>query len=39
MNVGANREPVEPGVREALDAYFAPHNRALFEALGQDFGW
>jgi Sulfotransferase domain len=39
MNVGANREPVQPGVREALDAYFAPHNRALFAALGQDFGW
>ena len=39
MNVGRNREPVEPGVREALDAYFAPHNRALAAALGRDFGW
>jgi Sulfotransferase domain len=38
-NVGANREPVDAGVRAALDAYFAPHNRALYEALGQDFGW
>jgi hypothetical protein len=38
-NVGGNREPVDPGVREALDAYFAPHNRALAAALGRDFGW
>jgi sulfotransferase family protein len=38
-NVGANRAPVDPEVRAALDAYFAPHNRALAEALGQDFGW
>jgi hypothetical protein len=38
-NVGANRETVDPGVREELDAYFAPHNRALAEALGRDFGW
>ena len=38
-NVGGNRAPVEPGVREMLDAYFAPHNRALAEVLGQDFGW
>jgi Sulfotransferase domain len=39
MNVGGNRESVDPGVREELDAYFAPHNRALAEALGRDFGW
>jgi hypothetical protein len=39
MNVGANREAVEPEVRAALDAYFAPHNRALAAALGRDFGW
>jgi hypothetical protein len=38
MNVGANRETVEPAVRAALDGYFAPLNRALYAALGQDFG-
>ncbi|HRO13021.1 sulfotransferase domain-containing protein [Amaricoccus sp.] len=38
-NVGDNRETVDPGVREELDAYFAPHNRALAEAFGRDFGW
>ena len=39
MNVGSNRETVDPGVREALDAYFAPMNRALFAALGRAFDW
>ena len=39
MNVGSNREAVDAGVRAALDAYFAPHNRALSAALGRDFGW
>ena len=39
MNVGGNREVVDDGVRAALDAYFAPHNRALAEYFGQDFGW
>ena len=39
MNVGDNREAVDPAVRAGLDAYFAPHNRALSEALGRDFGW
>lgn len=39
MNVGQNRETVAPAVRASLDAYFAPHNRALSEALGCDFGW
>jgi hypothetical protein len=39
VHVGGNREAVDPGVRAELDAYFAPHNRALAAALGQDFGW
>jgi hypothetical protein len=39
MNVGGNREAVGAEVRAGLDAYFAPHNRALSEALGRDFGW
>ena len=39
MNVGRNREAIADGTREMLDAYFAPHNRALSEAFGRDFGW
>lgn len=39
MNVGANREAVDPGVRAALDGYFAPLNRALEAALGRELGW
>jgi hypothetical protein len=39
MNVGGNREAVDPATRARLDAYFAPLNRALYAALGEDFGW
>jgi hypothetical protein len=39
MNVGGNREAVEPAVRAGLDAYFAPLNRALYARLGRDLGW
>lgn len=38
-NVGSNRETVDKGVRAELDAHFAPLNRALYDALGRDFGW
>ena len=38
-NVGTNREAVDEAVRAELDAYFAPMNRALYAALGRDFGW
>jgi hypothetical protein len=38
-NVGSNREEVDPDVRAELEAYFAPMNRALYAALGRDFGW
>jgi hypothetical protein len=39
MNVGGNREAVEPAVRAGLDAYFAPLNRALYARLGRHLGW
>lgn len=39
VHVGSNREGVDAGVRAELDAYFAPLNRALYAALGRDFGW
>lgn len=38
-NVGSNREEVDPGVRAELRSYFAPMNRALYDALGRDLGW
>ena len=39
VHVGGNREAVDPGVRAALEAHFAPHNRTLYAALGRDMGW
>jgi hypothetical protein len=38
-NIGFNARPVDPAVRESLDAYFAPHNQRLYELIGADFGW
>jgi hypothetical protein len=32
-------EPMRPGTRERLTEYFAPHNRRLYELLGEDFDW
>lgn len=31
--------PMNPGTRQRLQEYFAPHNRELYELLGRDFGW
>jgi len=31
--------PLEPALRQRLAAWFAPHNRALYELLGRDLGW
>ena len=33
------RAPLDEGVRRSLQAHFEPHNRRLFELLGEDFGW
>jgi hypothetical protein len=30
---------MQPETRARLMDYFAPHNRRLFELLGEDFGW
>lgn len=35
----APRKPIDPGVQARLEEHFAPHNRRLFELLGEDFGW
>jgi hypothetical protein len=31
--------PMDPGIREQLVDYFAPHNERLYEFLGVDYGW
>lgn len=31
--------PIKSETRNALRAYFEPHNRSLYEYLGVDFGW
>ena len=31
--------PMDPAIREQLNAYYRPHVQALQEALGRDFGW
>lgn len=38
-NVGHNRADVDAATVAELEAYFAPLNRALAAALGEDFGW
>lgn len=38
-NVGSNRSDVDPDVYDYLDEYFAPHNQALYDLIGNDFGW
>jgi hypothetical protein len=39
VNVGKNRTDVPAEVYEYLRAYYAPHNEALYELIGRDFGW
>lgn len=38
-NVASNRIEVARKVYDFLDDFFRPHNHALYEFLGQDFGW
>lgn len=38
-NVGSNRQDVDAAIYRKLDAYFAPHNRKLYDLIGTDFGW
>jgi hypothetical protein len=38
LNSGSYR-PMAEETRERLNAYFAPHNRRLYELTGIDFGW
>ena len=39
MNVARNRRDVAPEVYEYLNNFFLPHNQALYELVGEDYGW
>ena len=38
-NVGSNRTEISQDVHEYLEDYFRPHNQALYELVGQNYGW
>ncbi len=38
-NSGKEKFDITPGAREYLDGYFRPHNLALYDLTGIDFGW
>ncbi|MEN8129605.1 MAG: sulfotransferase [Pseudomonadota bacterium] len=38
-NIGHNRTKIDPVIYEYLDNYFLPHNKALYELTGEDYGW
>jgi hypothetical protein len=37
-NVGSYA-PIDAGLRQELSAFYAPHNRRLYDFLGVDYGW
>jgi hypothetical protein len=39
VNVGYNREKIDPAVYEYLNDFFDPHNQALYGVLGRDLCW
>lgn len=38
-NVGNDKKDIDPALYASLRDYFQPHNEALYELLGEDFGW
>ncbi len=38
-NVASNRGEVDQKVYEYLNSYFLPHNQALYELIGENYGW
>jgi len=38
-NSAPNKKKFEPAVYDYLNDYFKPHNEALFEFMGEDYGW
>jgi hypothetical protein len=38
-NVASSKSDVDPEVYEQLNEFFRPHNQALYDLLGEDYGW
>jgi hypothetical protein len=38
-NVASNRRHVDPEIYNYLNSFFQPHNRALYELIGKNYGW
>jgi hypothetical protein len=38
-NAGRYVDDMNPETRKRLEEYFEPHNRRLYDFLGNDFGW
>jgi Sulfotransferase domain len=38
-NSAPNKQKFEPHVYQYLNDYFQPHNQALYELMGEDYGW
>ncbi len=38
-NVGKDKKDIDPAIYDSLREYFQPRNEALYELLGEDFGW
>jgi len=38
-NTGSYKSTMKPDTRERLEAYFKPHNEALYKLIGVDFDW
>lgn len=39
LNEGGYREPMSPATHAWLTEHYRPHNRRLFDLLGEDWGW
>ena len=39
LNKGEYEQEMDPALKRRLEDYFEPHNRRLYEYLGEDFGW
>ena len=39
QNLGRNRSYVSAEIYEYLNDYFLPHNKDLYDLIGEDFGW
>jgi hypothetical protein len=39
LNVASNRTEIDPDVYEYLEDYFRPHNKKLYELIGENYSW